>query len=315
MELIVRKKFLQEHEFDTQRLTEPLYRPLDKAELAYQNITLKSKVDEVALNDYKAGLNPNPNDYNRAQDKVDAIDRYNKYVKQQEYPRLVGPIPPEPYESIYCAEKIIEHGDGYKKRTDLRVYDSPFVHPQAKYEPLKTDIQTLHESELKKQQHLKSVNENYIALNESAKAAAAANAIPLKDKTLERVSRKVNEVIKEKFPISIHEKDYSQYSYQSEEKCPKNTFYESIEYTTQPKIYEQLHQSRLTTLQDRWNKSQAQNQFLKQYPIPSADLRDNIRVGKKLVTISPLTASKNLADLEKQALKSQSMVTIKSARP
>ena len=288
------KKFLQENEFSTQRLTDPIYQQIDKAELDYQNVALKSKVEEVALNDYKAGINPNPNDLYGAQDKVDAIDKYNKTVRQSEYPRYSGPLK-EPYEKIYSSNDIIEHGNGYQNRFESRVYDSPFTQSKSNYEPLHSDLKMLAEMEQKKRSDELDNKTN----NETGNRAP----ISIKDRSRATVSRRVTEVLKEKYPISIHEKDYSQYSYRSEEPCPKNDFYKNIEYTTELFSYDQPHQSRLTTLQDNWTKTGAQKKFLSEYKIDTADLRENKNLYKKPHFISPVSCAN--ANLKKERLKTK----------
>ena len=287
------KKFLQENEFNTQRLTDPIYQPLDKAELNYQNITLKSKAEEVALNDYKAGLSSDPKDYFGAQEKIDAVDKYNKEVRQVEYPRYSGPLK-EPYETIYSANNIIEHGNGYEKRFESRVYDSPFVlHQTANYEPLNSDLNTLNEIE-KKMKKEEEVN----GATKDNSVTSKRDPVTIIDHNRGRVSRRVDDVLKEKLPISIHQKYYSQYSYQKEAPCSKNTFYEPIEYTKEVFSYDKPHQSRLTTLQDKWTKSDAQNKFLSDYSTPTADLRQNKNLYKKPHFISPVSCAN--ANLKKE---------------
>ena len=69
-------------------------------------------------------------------------------MENSEYPRTVGPIPPEPYEQIYCADSACEMGDGYAKRYYSRVYDSPHVPARGpRFEALTADVQAMSEYE------------------------------------------------------------------------------------------------------------------------------------------------------------------------
>jgi hypothetical protein len=287
------KKFLQENEFSTQRLTDPIYQPINKAELDYQNVALKSRVEDVALNDYKAGINSNPKDLYSAQDKLDAYDKQNKAARQSEYPRLSGPLD-KPFESIYSADNINEHGNGYTKRFETRVYNSPFAQSGPNYEPLHSDLTTLAEIEQKKREDgSKTVREEPI------------NRAPvtIKDRSRATVSRRVTDVLKENQPISIHQKDYSQYTYTSEEPCPQNDFNKKVEYTTELFSYDKPHQSRLTTLQDKWTKTDAQKKFLSEYTGVTADQRENKNLYKKPHFISPVSCAN--ANLKKEKLKTK----------
>jgi hypothetical protein len=144
------KKYLQENELvnknnKTDRSNG--YQKLSDEEIAYQNIALKSRQELLAFNDYKLGLTPNVNDLERASQILNKIDAENERLK--EYPRLVGPIPPYPYEEIYCTKNINEMGDGFSKRYYERVYDSPFINrdDHQRYLPYESDLKAMHEYE------------------------------------------------------------------------------------------------------------------------------------------------------------------------
>ena len=101
------KKYLQENELvGMKRTSEPLYRSLSQAELDHQNIVLRTRVDQVALSDYKNGITQDVNNTRRAQDFVDKYDKEKQEIERSTYPRSVGPVPPEPYEPFYCNQEI-----------------------------------------------------------------------------------------------------------------------------------------------------------------------------------------------------------------
>ena len=101
---------------------------------------LKSNLDRVALENYKRGVT-DTYDLRKAKETVDLAQKMAQEAQKCEYPRLAGPIPPEPYEELYCAhsQSINEMSDGNSKRVYSRVYATPFVVQKPKrFEPLRT---------------------------------------------------------------------------------------------------------------------------------------------------------------------------------
>lgn len=83
-------------------------------------------------------------------------------MENTQFPRMAGPMPPEPYEAIYCAEHAGEMGDGYSKRYYSRVYDSPHIGPQGpRYEPLRVDLQAMKKYEANANKDFQA-NQEYI---------------------------------------------------------------------------------------------------------------------------------------------------------
>lgn len=283
------KKYLQENEFSTQRLTEPLYVSKDAAELDYQDIALKSKADELALNDYKAGITDNPKDVFRAQFVIDEVERYEKSLRNNQYPRLSGPLN-DPYEPIYNTTEICETSDGFKNRETLRVYDSPYSSAKPTYEALHVDLKTLAEIEQKKKEHEARVAQELA----NEKQNSDQNDATIKDYSRDRVARRHNDPIRSQFPISVYQNNYSKIEFVHEEKCAPNDYYERIHYTDMKEpVYKKPHASRFIELRDKWSKTSAQQKFLNHYSTPTVDLRQNIKTGKKQILASPIVAARN----------------------
>lgn len=282
------KKFLQEHEQSPFKAScELLYRPLESGELEYQNITLKSATDNVALANYKNGLTNNL-DLNTARDQVDLNEKKLKEFERYQYPRMSGPLPPEPYEYLYCNNEISEMSDGNSKRIYSRVYDSPNKEVNSRYEPLKSDLEAMSQYEAKairdhntNLEHLKKLELNVVR-------RANGNEISFTDKSHEKTARRLNEpIIVEQIenaePMSTYKANYSAYTNEPTVKCSPNDFYKPIE-------YKETHDSlpkNIIELRDKWSKTSANKKYLDMYKSSCPDLRANITTGKKRVIEAP----------------------------
>lgn len=296
------KKFLQENQLVSNRLTEPNYQQLDTTDLDYQDITLKSKVDKVALNDFKAGYTDNI-DYHHAREIVELVDSQAKKRELETYPRLVGPIK-KPYEEVYSSSKIVEHSDGASNRFYDRVYDSPFTEDKkAEYEPLESDLKILNEQEQKRLKQLQDDNKKLQEKLEETFKQASEDGYSIRNKMENIRAREIDGILAEQQRLSTYRQNYTFSGYAEKPNSEAKSFYDSIEYTELPFLFEQQHRSRLISLQDKWSKSDSQKRFLSAHPQPTVDLRDNYKVGKRPVFISPIQAAKEYT-------KSMSQLTI-----
>ena len=284
------KKFLQEHEPALNKTScELLYQQLESGELDTQNITLKSSADHVALNNYKMGLTKGL-DLNTARELVDTAERKARESVKYHYPRMVGPIPPEPYETIYCTNEISEMSDGNSKRIYSRVYDSPTANSSAlsQYEPLQSDLQAMSQYEAKaikdfnlNQEHIKKLEQNIMRRTNG-------HEISFTDRTGEYTTRRENHPIviqqlEQAQPMSNYTANFSLYTNESTQKCPPNDFYKPVEYKEQPT---QLP-GNIIELCDKWSKSLANQQYHSLYQNSCPDLRKNIYTGKKKIMECP----------------------------
>lgn len=285
------KKFQQEHEPSPSRTSsELLYRPLESGELEYQNIAIKSATDHVALQNYKNGLSNNL-DFHAARDLVDANDKKQKEFEKYQYPRLAGPMPPEPYETIYCADKISEMSDGNSKRFYTRVYDSPNSVPNVRYEPLRADLQAMSQYEAKairdqqiNQEHIKKLEQNVIR-------RANGNEISFTDRSNETAARRVNEPIvvqqiERAEAKSTYMANYTPYTNEQSVTCPPNEYYKPVEYREIQIDSSQLPKN-IIELRDKWSKSLANKSYLDMYQSSCPDLRKNISTGKRRIMEAP----------------------------
>ena len=279
------KKFLQQHELD-QSTRE--YKQLDPAAIEHQNIVLKSRIDQVALEQY---LNESTSqvDLKHATELVDKADEQSLI---EEYPRLKGPMAPEPFETLYCSNEIGEQSDGYAKRQYHRVYKSPNPNvpsEQVKFEPLRTDVEAMQEYEAKA---LKEAEDNELYLKQ------------LNEKMMNMRSYEINHTPDIRIPRRKEHKqlngttysvDYTPFEIDTQKQpCPPNQFNKSVDYTesTQKKLRNGQLPRDLTDLQDRWSKTIAIKRFHSAHPLKSIDLRENIHSGKKIIKDSPLNAAR-----------------------
>lgn len=276
----------------------------------HQNIVLKTRVDQVALSDYQNGITQDPKDTRHAQDLVDKIDKDKIENDRYQYPRLVGPIPPEPYEVFYCSNEISEMSDGYKKPIYSRVYDSPHLtknpnqepQHQARYEPLRSDLQAMHAYESKEmansiehQQYLDQMKQDVMN-----KSIMITHHDMSNEKTNRRATDKITKHVHEQMPTSTYASAYTPYTSDSLINCPQNQFYKNIQYTenfssrssdnfkNQEPISTNLGQ-----MQDKWSKTLANKRYHSAYVTNRhVDLRDNINAGKKIIREAPANAAK-----------------------
>jgi hypothetical protein len=255
----------------------------------------------------------------RAKQQVDQEEKKEKENLKLQFPRMCGPIPPEPYSStLYCvpkSENISEMSNGFTKRDHERVYKSPFVVPtHSRFEPLTADLQAMRKFETKAindqlnhEQHLRQLeaeNADYAEKmkkwsinNRYEKLVARAEFTDAEKNLLKEVNDK---------RASIYRSDYAPFRFQEADDCPPNQFYNSLDYTANlnkamdeadPYYLESHQQSKLprdlNQLQDRWSKSKAHKQYnASTRSSKTADLRDNIHSGKKIVKESPMNASR-----------------------
>jgi hypothetical protein len=294
------KKYLQENELiGFKNTSEPLYKSIDQADINYQDITLKSAADLVALNDYKSGLTSESNNLTRAHEIVSQkMDELKEHEKLQ-YPRLVGPIPPFPYEEIYCNKEISEMSDGYSKRFYQRVYESPHLKntTQGRYALLESDIQAMEKYETNLYENLKQ-NEKYInELNETILRESQNKQITHTDMKTDRPRRALDNMsvkLREQHNISTYTNSYLPYEYKAQENCPQNEFFKNVSYADPiiKKLNNEQLPNNLISLQDKWSKSLANKIYNSTYSQKSPDLRENIHNGKKQIKDSPLVAAK-----------------------
>lgn len=250
------KKYLQEHELVSMQATkQPVYEKLDQSTLNGQNVVLKSKETQ-------------PEDANS-------------------YPRVWGPMPPEPYEPLYCNNHISEMSDGYSKRFYHRVYDSPNVTFPPRYAALKTDQEAMHKYEekqmvesMRRQEYLDDLHRQKMD-----KARESEISHVKEERAARRDLDNATQAVQNQTPQSTYSSSYTKYSFDRLKKCPPNEFYKSAVYTGHSKPRD------LIGLQDSWSKTHAHRQFHSAYPTKPADLRENIHTGKKKIKSSPLNKS------------------------
>lgn len=285
------KKFLQENPLVGTNHSDLHYAKLDQAELDHQNITLKSRADHIALNEYRIG-NSGPGDLNKANKIVEKLDAESN---KKEYPRYVGSTPP--YEPLYCTNEITEMSDGYSKRDYQRVYDSPFVNPTKNYEPLKTDLDAMKKYETKVFNEMVKQAEDEKNLTEKNISDSYVRITHI-DKSQEQTSRKpldkITEIRRDQYPVSVYQSSYTPYSFDIQKSCPPNQFYKDINYSQAPdtdaRISNESVPTDLVNLQDKWSKSLAHKNYHLAHPGGLADLRENIHVGKKIIYEAPANA-------------------------
>lgn len=290
------KKFLQENTLSQtgNSHTNLEYTKLDQAELDYQNITLKSRADLIALKEYQTGNAKIPGDMQRAGQIVDKLDAESK---ETTYPRYVGPIPPEPYESLYCNTEITEMSDGNSKRDYLRVYDSPYVKPNNRYEALKTDLETMQKFEEKALSDLAKQEEFKRIIHEKAMSDSKVRITHVEksqEMTARRALDKITELRDNQMPTSTYQSSYTNYIFDTKKPCPPNEYYKNIQYTQEPSVEVRVNNENipkdLVHLQDSWSKTLAQKKYHAAHPGGLADLRENIYSGKKIIYDAPANA-------------------------
>lgn len=287
------KKFLQEHDPTISKTTLE-YIPKDQAELDHQNIVLKSNVDNLALKNHKNGTTPNV-DLHTARAEIRVNEARQKEIEATQYPRTVGPIPPEPYEQIYCAEHAGEMGDGYAKRYYSRVYDSPHVGPKGpRYEPLTADLQAMAQYEAKANRDAQANQEYVDKLQSDIMKNSLPNEVSHVDRSKEKVARRVTDHTAVQFkeqqqPLSTYRANFSNYVRKNFENCPPSDFYHPEEYTetTQQKLVNSNTPKGVLALQDRWSKSLANQVYNTNYQSSMPDLRCNITRGKRRIPNAP----------------------------
>ncbi len=279
------KKFLQQHQLDHSSRE---YRKLDQAVVEHQDIVLKSRIDQVALQQYLIG-STSQIDLKSATELVDKADERNLI---EEYPRLKGPIAPEPYETLYCSNQIGEHSDGYAKRQYHRVYESPnssVPSESVKYEPLRTDIEAMQQYEVKA---LKDAEDNELYLKQLNEKMMNMRSYEINHMPDIRIPRRKEY---QKLNVTTYSADFTPYEIDTQKQaCPPNQFSKSVDYTesTSKKLKNGKLPRDLTDLQDRWSKTIAIKRFHSAHPLKSIDLRDNIHSGKKIIKESPLNAAR-----------------------
>ena len=287
------KKFLQEHDqIPTKSTLE--YVPVSSSELEHQNIVLKSNSDKLALANFKSGLTSSL-DLHTARDQIRINDKKVADAEMNQFPRLSGPNPPEPYEPIYCAEQAGEMGDGYSKRYYSRVYDSPHANPSnPRFEPLRSDLQAMGQYEAKAYKDLQ-LNQDYLAkikdeLLKRSQTSETSHVDRSRDKAARRVTDHTALELKEQQqPLSTYMVNYTPYSNQPVEPCPSNDFYKSCDYaeTVKAKLADPNTPFNIITLHDKWNKSLANQMYHAKYVTSTPDLRENIVHGKKRLLVNP----------------------------
>ena len=258
-------------------------------------------MDQVALSDLKNGLTQDINNTRRAQDFVDKYDKEKLELERSQYPRSVGPVPPEPYETFYCSPEISEQSDGYKKPVYSRVYDSPNVNPANRYEPLRSDLQAMALYEAKEtanaiqhQQHLEQMRHDIL---QKAEQAHISHADLSKNKTQRRDTDKITKLVHEQMPTSTYASSYTPYASSTLQHCPPNQFYHDIEYTEKfasksSESFQNLPVN-LNQMQDKWSKTLANKRYHSAYSTAKdVDLRENIRAGKKIIREAPANAAR-----------------------
>ncbi|CAF0732237.1 unnamed protein product [Brachionus calyciflorus] len=270
------------------------YAKLNQAELDHQNITLKSRADNIALKEYQMGNTNVPRDMMKADQIIDKLDAESK---ETEYPRYAGPIPPEPYEPLYCNTQITEMSDGNSKRDYLRVYDSPYVKPTNKYEPLKTDLEAMKNYEQKALNEMVKRDEFNRIVHEKAMSDSKVRITHIdksQDLTARRALDKITELRQEQAPVSNYQISHSNYYFDTQKPCPPNEYYKNIHYTQDPSVDARLSSvslpKDLVHLQDSWSKTLAQKNYHEANPGGLADLRENIHTGKKIIYDAPANA-------------------------
>lgn len=293
------KKCLQENELAGMRQTaEPVYRQLDQAELDHQNVTLKTRVEQVALDEYKNGVTLEP-DLRRAAELVDRHDKEKRELEQSQYPRVAGPIPPEPYEPFYCSVEISEMSSGFKKPVYSRCYDSAAnVAPGARFEPLRTDLHAMAQFEARQVED-RAKHEQYL---DDMRSETLRNAAKIEvtyrntsnDTVARRHTDKVSRMVLEQVPTSTYSSSFTPYANKSLAKCPPNQFYHSMEYSesSAAKMGAGVLPANLLSLQDQWSRTIANSRYQSAYASKGADLRENVIKGKKIIKDSPMNAAK-----------------------
>ncbi len=254
---------------------------------------MKSSADNIALRNYKNGVTSSV-DLNSASSEVQTNETNAKSLESKEFPRMAGPIPPEPYEPIYCSTNACEMGDGYSKRYYSRVYDSPHIAPSgARYEPLKTDLQAMGQYEAKALKDFQA-NQEYIKnMQAETLKKSAPNEVSHVDRSKEYAARRVTDhtavQFKEQQALSTYRANYAPYVVKPVEACPLNNFYKDAAYaeTVQMKVNSSQTPMSIIELQDRWTKSKANKMHNIKYKSSMPDLRCNIAKGKRRLPNAP----------------------------
>lgn len=289
------KKFLQEYDPTISKTTLE-YIAKDPSELQHQNIVLRSNVDILALKNLKNKDGTSSNlDLHTARNEIKNNEEKIREIESTQYPRTVGPIPPEPYEGIYCAEHAGEMGDGYAKRYYSRVYDSPHIgQKNPRFEALKTDLEAMANYEIKANNDMEN-NQLYLKkFQEDILRKSLSNETSHIDRSKEKIARRMTDHTSVQFkeqqqPLSTYRANLSDYRYKKTEKCPPNNFYKSADYTetVQMKNKNQGTPKNIISLQDRWSKSLANKLHGSKYQSSMPDLRMNICKGKKRLPYAP----------------------------
>jgi hypothetical protein len=290
------KKFLQENEMVSNE--ETIYARLDEGELNAQNVVLKLAIEKLALSNFRNGLAQRPDDFEKAYEMINKAEKESK--EAFEYPRCKGPIPPELYETLYCANEISEMSDGYSKRFYHRLYDSPNLVPHARFKPLNSDIQQLNEfNEKSKREQIEKEEEQRRLVNEYRKNLPQTeftineNNKKVARRSLDKISKLERE---DRHRHSIYTTSYLPYYYENEKRCPPNEFYKNIHYAQSPSGEVRLNNTKLPahliSLQDGWSKSLANKRFNSAYQTKLVDLRENHAQGKKILHDSPMIAAR-----------------------
>ena len=263
-------------------------------EIEAQNIVLKSAAEQIALYNYHTGLAEKPQDLEKA-NKI--LDQVTVETKNTEYPRLKGPISPEPYEQIYCTNEISEMGEGFSKRFYTRIYVSPNESAHARFEPLCADLEAIESFNQKAKKDQAERESLQKKLEDKYRKNLLQTEFSMNQDQLKAARRDLDIMTKmkqDKDMISTYNDSYTPYRYENQVKCPSNEYYKNIEYTQRPSTSARVNNQEIPVnikdLQDGWSKSQAIRCFHSAYDTRMKDLRENNYKGKKIVSDSPMNA-------------------------
>ena len=231
---------------------------------------------------YHARIDPSRLMSSRYNNNLDRVRSLNSYPKKPTHTLsvnnnniLVSPVlRPSQYEELYSTKYITEHTNGYSNRSTVRVYDSPF----------KPGGNT-HINQLNNQQQQQQSNTFDPILSIPAQIPRSAKtAIRLPGPEI--VARFIEPKIE---PQTTHQRSYKDISYH--ELAPQ---LKDNNQRFNPKPDNRLKQVKLRDIQDRWTKTQAQEQYHIEHPEPVPYVGAGIMRAQKEILIADAVIKRGL---------------------
>lgn len=212
--------------------------------------------------------------YNTNLQQVQSLNSYPSTNTKQEKTNdtLGSPIlHPSIYDEVYTTKSIGEHTNGYSRRPTVRVYDSPFT--------------------TKSVQSLNQFSRPQASSNSFDPILSIPTQLPRSVKTTIRlpgpeiVARFIDPKLQ---PTTTYQRSYKDISYHESKPAKQDNNQQNLI----PTLNNRVKQWKLKDLQDRWSKTQAQQQYHIEHPEVIPDVGHNTIRAKKEILIADTIAKK-----------------------